>query len=175
MPFRGESELSARKLHAQLELPVSVPRVKQFLNESPMLKFLKRGHVAVLTERHKAARVKWCTERCRMSNKDWARTIFRAKRSSIWMEQMDSTAVGTIWGNINSFFRLDNSVVARSWFGVSLEALRQACWLLRGETKQQKVLKYTGKLSSAFFEDLGGYGLTTSNDDTSWTTPSYVF
>ena len=61
-------ELSARELHAQLELPVSVSGVKELLNESPKLKFLTRKHAPVLTERHKAARVKWCAERCLLSD-----------------------------------------------------------------------------------------------------------
>ena len=67
MPLKG-GELSARELHAQLKLPASVSRVKQLLNESAPLKFLKRKHAPVLTERHKAARVKWCAERCLLSD-----------------------------------------------------------------------------------------------------------
>ena len=73
-------ELSARELYVQLELPVSVSGVKQLLNESPKLKFLKRTHALVLTDRHKTAHVKWCADRCRMSNEDWTRTIFLDKK-----------------------------------------------------------------------------------------------
>ncbi|UIZ20854.1 hypothetical protein KXD40_000283 [Peronospora effusa] len=48
-----KGQLSARELQAQLELTVSVSRVKQLLKESLTLKFVKRKHAPVLTENHK--------------------------------------------------------------------------------------------------------------------------
>ena len=89
------AKILARDLHAQVELPASFPGVKQLLNESPKLKFIKRKHAHVLTERHKTARAKWCAEICHLSDEDWTRTIFWDARSLIWMDQMDSKAIGT--------------------------------------------------------------------------------
>ena len=89
-----------------------------FLESSPKLKFLTRKHAPVLTERHETARVKWCAERCRLSDEDWTRTI-------LWDEKkFDLDGLDGFqgyWHDLkkkNSFFRLVNPVVARSWFGV---------------------------------------------------------
>ena len=91
----GGDGLSARELHAQLELPVSVSRFKQLLTESPTLKFLSVNMHQCLPKGTKQLVLSGVLRDAVCPMKIGQNHFFRTKRSLIWMDQMDSKAIGT--------------------------------------------------------------------------------
>lgn len=72
----SKGELSARGLQEQLELPISVRRVKQVLQESSQLTHMKRKASPVLTKKHKVARLKWARDHVTWDDTKWAKCVF---------------------------------------------------------------------------------------------------
>lgn len=71
----NEGKESASQLAERLELPIGKRQVCRILSNCPHLKYEKRNHAPVLTDRHKEARVQ-CATRYMNRNEVWLKTIF---------------------------------------------------------------------------------------------------
>ena len=71
---KGKS--SARELQKKLEIPLSVRRVRELLQEDPELKYTKRKGAPVLTPRHIEARLQWAFEKITWDAAKWAKVVF---------------------------------------------------------------------------------------------------
>ncbi|GMF40421.1 unnamed protein product [Phytophthora lilii] len=72
----SKGELSARGIQEQLELPVGVRRVKQLLQESTHMTYVKRKASPVLTQKHKEDRLKWARDKVTWDEAKWATCVF---------------------------------------------------------------------------------------------------
>ncbi|DAZ93691.1 TPA: hypothetical protein N0F65_009242 [Lagenidium giganteum] len=72
----GVGQLTSSAIVSELQLPIKARRVRQYLQQSENLAYLKRIKIPLLTEKHRIDRVEWASPRIQWQDSQSTRVIF---------------------------------------------------------------------------------------------------
>ena len=122
-----KGKLSARELKNELELTVSVRRVRKIFHSNPNLAYKKRNGKPKLTQQHKNKRVEFARQKVTWSEQ-WGRTVFSDEKKINLDGPEGFNTIGVTSERMNKFFRGGKMEVVVSWYGVLFVSMANPIW-----------------------------------------------